>query len=262
MRPNTVKTLMTTGGTALIGWAGIGNSYSAELLGHSGFDGVVVDMQHGQVYLDQAVGMLQALSATPAIPMARVTANHFAEINKVLDSGAYGVIVPMIDTAEDARRVVEAVRYPPRGRRSFGPARGLLYGGQDYPQHADDELLAFAMIETPQAMENLDAIAAVPGLDGLFIGPADLSLALGVSPAPKWRDDPLRGAIARILAAARAHGKLAGIFCTGPEMAIDMQAAGFGMLVPGNDAALLRGAAQAACDRIRGAAPSAPKSAY
>ena len=95
------------------------------------------------------------------MPMARVTGNHFAEINKILDSGAYGVIVPMIDTADDARRVVEAVRYPPRGRRSFGPARGLLYGGQDYPQHADDELLAFAMIETPQAMANLDEIAAV-----------------------------------------------------------------------------------------------------
>ena len=255
MRRNAVKATMASGGTALVGWAGIGNAYAAELLGHAGFDGVVADLQHGQLFLDAAVGVLQALSATPAVPMARTTSNDFAEINKVLDSGAYGVIVPMIDTADDARRVVEAVRYPPRGRRSFGPARGLLYGGDDYAAHADDEILAFAMIETPQALEHLDEIAAVPGLDGLFVGPADLSLALGVPPVPRWRDEPLAGAIARIHRAARANGKFAGIFCTGVDMAIDMRAAGWDMLVPGNDAALLRGAARAACDRIRGAAP-------
>ena len=262
MRTNALKATMKAGRTAVVGWASLGSGYAAEVLGHGGVDAVCVDLQHGPIHLDRAVEMLTALSATPAMPIARPSGNDFAEINKLLDAGAYGVIVPMIDTAEDARRVVDAVRYPPRGRRSFGPARGLLYGGSDYAAHADDELLAFAMIETPQAMANLDEIAAVPGLDGLFIGPADLSLALGVSPSPKWREEPLRGAIARILAATQAHGLLAGIFCTGPEMAIDMQAAGFRMLVPGNDAALLRGAAQAACDRIRGAAPSAPGAAY
>jgi 4-hydroxy-2-oxoheptanedioate aldolase len=259
MRANAVKAVMAAGRTALVGWCGIGNGYAAELMGHAGFDGVVVDLQHGQVYLDQAIPMLQALSSTPATPMARVSENNFFEINKILDSGAYGVIVPMIDTAADARRVVEAVRYPPAGRRSFGPARGLLYGGPDYPAHADAELLAFAMIETPQGLANLDAIAAVPGIDGLFIGPADLSIALGVAPTPKWRDDPLRGAIARILASARAHGKFAGIFCSGVEMGIDMRAMGFDMVVPANDATLLRGAAQSSCDRIRGA--GTPKAA-
>lgn len=262
MRRNAVKAVMASGGTALVGWTGIGNSYSAELLGHAGFDAVVVDMQHGQVYLDQAVPMLQALSATPATPMARVTANQFFEINKILDSGAYGVIVPMIDTADDARRVVDAMRYPPLGRRSFGPARGLLYGGQDYATHANDELLAFAMIETAQAMTNLEAIAAVPGIDGLFVGPADLSLALGVAPTPRWRDDPLRSAIARVLEAAHRHGRFAGIFCTSVEMALDMKAAGWQLLVPGTDAALLLGAAQSACDRIRGSEGSGPKAAY
>jgi 4-hydroxy-2-oxoheptanedioate aldolase len=121
-----VRDLMAAGQTALVGWCGIGNSYAAELMGHGGFDGVVIDLQHGQVYLDQAVPMLQALSATPATPLARASENNFFEINKLLDSGAYGVIVPMIDTVEDARRVVDAVRYPPLGRRSYGPARGLL----------------------------------------------------------------------------------------------------------------------------------------
>jgi 4-hydroxy-2-oxoheptanedioate aldolase len=254
MRTNTVKALMASGRTALVGWCSIGNGFAAELMGHGGFDAVVVDLQHGQVYLDQAIPMLQALSSTPATPLARVSENNFFEINKILDSGAYGVIVPMIDTADDARRVVEAVRYPPLGRRSYGPARGLLYGGPDYHAHANDELLAFAMIETPQGLANLDAIAAVPGIDGLFIGPADLSLALGVPPSPKWRDEPLRGAIARILASARLHGKFAGIFCISPEMGIDMKAMGFDMVVPANDATLLRSAAQSWCERIRGGA--------
>ena len=262
MRANALKAMMKAGRTALVGWAGLGSAYAAEVLGHAGVDGVCVDLQHGQVFLDRAVEMLIALSATPAVPLARPSGNDFAEINKLLDAGAYGVIVPMIDTVEDARRVVDAVRYPPRGRRSYGPARGLLYGGPDYAAHADDELLAFAMIETPQGLANLDAIAAVEGLDGLFVGPADLSLALGVPPAPRWRDEPLRGAIARVHAAARAHGKFAGIFCTTPGMGADMRAAGFDLVVPGNDAALLRDAAQAWCDTIRGEPGSGPEPGY
>lgn len=262
MRTNTVKAIMASGKTALVGWASIGNGFATELMGHSGFDGVVVDLQHGQVYLDQAIGMLQALSSTPATPLARVSENNFFEINKILDSGAYGVIVPMIDTVEDAKRVVDAVRYPPVGRRSYGPARGFLYGGADYFDHANDTLLAFAMIETPQGMANLDAIAAVEGIDGLFVGPGDLSIALGVPPTPRWRDEPLRGAITRIHEAARANGKLAGIFCTSLEMAVDMRVAGFDMVVPGNDAMLMRSAAQAWCDRIRGADPAAPAPGY
>jgi 4-hydroxy-2-oxoheptanedioate aldolase len=262
MRRNAVRAVMAAGGTALVGWSSIADGYAAELMGHAGFDGVVVDLQHGQMYLDAAVSMLQALSATPATPMARVTANDFGEINKVLDSGAYGVIVPMIDTADDARRLVDAVRYPPRGRRSYGPARGFLYGGPDYAAHADDEILAFAMIETAEGLDNLDAIAAVPGLDGLFIGPSDLSLALGVRPPPRWRDAPLAGAIDRIHDAAKRHGHFAGIFCTSVEMGVDMRRAGFGMVVPANDAVLLRGAAQSWCDTIRGTPGSGPRPTY
>ena len=259
MRRNALKATMKAGRCAVVGWAGLGSGYAAEVLGHGGVDGVCVDLQHGPVFLDRAVEMLTAISSTPATPLARPSSNDFAEINKLLDAGAYGVIVPMIDTVEDARRVVDAVRYPPRGRRSFGPARGILYGGADYAAHADDEMLAFAMIETPQGLANLDAIAAVDGLDGLFIGPADLSIALGVPPVPKWRDEPLRGAIARIQAAARAHGKLCGVFCSSLEMGVDMRAAGFDMVVPGNDANLLRNAVQGWCDAVRGEKGSGPK---
>ena len=168
MRPNAIKELFKQKKTAYAGWASIGNPYSAEVLGHSGFDTVVVDLQHGMIYLDQAMAMLAAISATPAMPMVRVSENQFFEANKLLDAGAYGVICPMIDDAESAKRFVSACRYAPMGRRSYGPTRGLLYGGTDYFADANSEILTLGMIETPEGMANLDEIAAVPGLDGLF----------------------------------------------------------------------------------------------
>ena len=148
-------------------------------MGHGGYDTVVVDLQHGMLYLEQAMAMLAALSSTPAMPMVRVSENQFFEVNKLLDAGAYGVICPMIDDVEAARRFVGACRYQPLGTRSYGPTRGFLYGGPDYFSGANDEILTLGMIETPQGLDNVDAIAAVEGLDGLFIGPADLSIALG-----------------------------------------------------------------------------------
>ncbi|MEN9316507.1 MAG: hypothetical protein RIS35_2900, partial [Pseudomonadota bacterium] len=213
MKPHRLRERFAARQTAAGGWLSFNSPYAAEVMGHAGFDAVVVDLQHGPLYLDAAVPMLQALSSTPATPMARCTQNDFGEINKLLDSGAYGIICPMIDSADDARRFVDACRYPPMGRRSFGPTRGMLYGGPDYFEHANDTIVAYAMIETPDGLKNLDEICAVPGLDGIFVGPSDLSLALGVPPAPKWRQPPLSDALARILEATRAAGKMAGIFC-------------------------------------------------
>jgi 4-hydroxy-2-oxoheptanedioate aldolase len=244
MRPNRLRELHAAGQTALGGWMSINSPYAAELMGHAGFDAVVVDLQHGPLYLDAAVPMLQALSATPAVPMARCSANQFSEINKLLDAGAYGIVCPMIDTADDARAFVEACRYPPRGRRSYGPTRGFLYGGPDYFGHADDTVIAYGMIETPLGLRHLDAICAVEGLDGVFVGPSDLSLALGVAPLPKWRDAPLADALAKILRAARAAGKMAGIFCVSREFAADMKALGYDFVVLSNDAAMLRSSAE------------------
>ena len=166
MRRNALKELFERKQTALGGWCAIGNPYSAEVLGHCGYDTVVVDLQHGLIFLDQAMGMLAAISATPAMPMARVSENHFFEINKLLDAGAYGVICPMIDDVEDARRFVSACRYPPAGTRSYGPARGLLYGGMDYFAGANNEILTLAMIETPRTgMPNFSSNASASSAD-------------------------------------------------------------------------------------------------
>ena len=243
MRPHRLREAFAARQPAFGGWMSINSPYAAEVMGHAGFDTVVVDLQHGPLYLDAAVPMLQALSSTPATPMARCSQNDFGEINKLLDAGAYGIICPMIDSADDARAFVDACRYPPAGRRSFGPTRGILYGGPDYFDHANDTIVAYAMIETPDGLRNLDAICAVPGLDGIFVGPSDLSLALGAPPAPKWRQPPLSDALAKILQATKAAGKMAGIFCASREFAADAAKMGFDFVVLANDAVMLRAAA-------------------
>jgi 4-hydroxy-2-oxoheptanedioate aldolase len=244
MKTNRVRERNAAGQAAMAGWMSIDSRYATELIGHAGFDAVVVDLQHGPYHLDTAIGMLQALSSTPATPMARTPSLDFGTIGKLLDGGAWGIICPMIDTAGQARELVSACRYPPVGIRSFGPARGLLYGGPDYFEKADETIETWAMLETAAGMQNLDAICAVAGLDGVFVGPSDLSIALGLPPMPRWNEGPLAEALARILAAAKAGGKRTGIFCTTKEMSADMRRAGFDLIIPGFDAQHLTTAAK------------------
>ncbi len=244
MRPNRLRELAAAKQTALVGWMTMASPYAAELLGHAGFDAVLIDLQHGPFYLDAAVPMLQALSATPAMPMVRCSGNNFFEIGKLLDAGAYSIICPLIEDADDARRFVGACRYPPMGSRSYGPTRGFLYGGADYFEQANHTIVSWAMIETPQSIRELGAICAVDGLDGVFIGPTDLSISLGMKPPLRWREAPVAAEIARVLDTARAVGKMAGIYCTTPEMAVDMRRAGFDMIVLANDAVMLNAAAR------------------
>src|SRR5690606_13574123 len=190
MRSNRLRELFTTKQIAIGGWLSINSSYSAELMGHAGYDAVVVDLQHAPIFLDTAIPMLQAISSTPAMPMARCSANELSQINKLLDGGAWGIICPLVNTAEDAIRFVSACRYPPQGLRSFGPTRGLLYGGPDYFQEANSTIISYAMIETQEALDNLEDICAVSGLDGIMVGPSDLGISLGMGPAPDWTIEP------------------------------------------------------------------------
>ena len=148
-----------------------------------GWDSLTIDMQHGVIDYPNALQMLQAISTTEVVPMARVNWNEPGQIMKILDAGAYGVICPMVSNREQAEKFVKACLYPPKGYRSFGPIRGLIYGGSDYGDHSNDELLKLAMIETSEALQNLDEIMSTPDLDGIYIGPADLSLAIGQKPA-------------------------------------------------------------------------------
>ena len=182
MRKNRLKQMFKEGKPIVNGWLQIPHSFSAEVMSHQGWDSLTIDMQHGVVDYPNALQMLQAISTTDTIPLARVNWNEPGQIMKILDAGCYGVICPMVSNRAEAEKFVKACVYPPKGYRSFGPIRGLLYGGSDYGKFADDEILKLAMIETNEALQNLDEIMTTPNLDGIYIGPADLSLAIGQKP--------------------------------------------------------------------------------
>jgi 4-hydroxy-2-oxoheptanedioate aldolase len=245
MKANGVRKIWNEGGSVVNGWLGIPNSFSAEVLAHADFDSVTVDMQHGMVDFQAAVGMLQALSTTDVTPLARVSWNDPTPIMKTLDAGAYGIVCPMINSQEECERFVGACRYAPVGYRSYGPARAVFSAGSDYAAHANDEILAFAMIETRQAIDNLDAILSVPGLDAIYVGPNDLSISLGFPPSPDPSEPVVVEAIDQILAATLRHGKGAGIHCGSGDMAKRMMAKGFNFVTVMNDVRMMSiGAAQ------------------
>lgn len=252
MRRNNLRAKKAQGEPIINAWLSIGAPYAAESIAHQGFDSATVDCQHGLIGFDMAVAMLQAISATPAIPLVRPSGLKPTEIMRYLDAGSYGIICPMISTADDAAALVRACRYPPDGERSFGPARGMLYGGADYLDHANSEILVLAMIETAAALDNIDAILSVEGLDGIYIGPNDLSLALGHRPKNESDDQLVCEAIEHVRARTAAHGLINGIFCSnGPAAAMRLRQ-GFDLVTPGNDAALLRNATAEAVAATRG----------
>ncbi len=258
MRPNRLRTLWQSGETAINGWLAIPSSFSAETMAHQGWDALTIDMQHGVVDYAAMVGMLQAVSTTATVPVVRVPWLEPGMLMKTLDAGAYGVICPMVNTREDAQNLVAWTHYAPRGTRSFGPIRALLYGGADYPQHANDTIVTFAMIETAKALDNLDAILSVEGLDAVYVGPSDLSLSLGCRPVFDDVDPAAQQAIDHILARATAHRIVAGIHNGSPASALARKAQGFRFLTIGSDARLMAAGAQQtiAAMRTQGAAAS------
>lgn len=257
MRPNRLREIWATGGAVVNGWLAIPNSFSAETMAHQGWDSLTIDLQHGVVDYQAMIPMLQAISTTDTVPVVRVPWLEPGILMKTLDAGAYGVICPMVNTREDAQKLVAYTHYAPRGTRSFGPVRALLYGGADYPQHANDTIVTFAMIETAQALDNLDDILSVPGLDAIYIGPSDLSLALGCKPTFDDLDPKAAEAVEHILARAKAHGVVAGIHNGSPEAALRRIAMGFQFVTVSSDARLMAAGAQQVMATMRAA--QAPK---
>lgn len=263
MRPNRLREIWAQGGAAVNGWLAIPNSFSAETMAHQGWDSLTIDLQHGVVDYQAMVPMLQAVSTTPTVPVVRVPWLEPGILMKALDAGAYGVICPMVNTRADAEKLVAYTHYAPRGTRSFGPVRALLYGGADYPQHANDTIVAFAMIETAQALDNLDDILATPGLDAVYIGPSDLSLALGCKPTFDDLDPKAADAVQHVLARAKAHGVVAGIHNGTPEAALKRIAMGFQFVTVSSDARLMAAGAQQVVTTMRGGMKtSKPASGY
>jgi 4-hydroxy-2-oxoheptanedioate aldolase len=260
MRPNRLRQLWAEGRAAINGWLAVANSFSAETMAHQGWDTLTIDLQHGIVDYPAMVGMLQAISTTATVPLVRVPWLEPGILMKTLDAGAYGLICPMVNTRDDAAKFVAYTTYAPRGTRSFGPVRGLLYGGPDYAQHADATLVRFAMIETAQALDNLDQILSVEGLDAVYIGPSDLSLALGCKPVFDDVEPKVAEAIAHILARAQAHGVRAGIHNGVPEGAAARVAMGFDFVTVSSDARLMAAGSQQILKSMRAAGVGQPRS--
>ena len=256
MRENRLRTLWRQDQAAVNGWLAIPDAFSAEIMAHQGWDTLTIDLQHGLIDYAAMVPMLQAISSTPTVPVVRVPWLEPGIVMKVLDAGAYGVIAPMVNTREEAQKLVAWTHYAPRGTRSFGPVRAAIYGGADYASQANDTVVAFAMIETAQALDNLDAILSVEGLDAIYIGPSDLSLALGCRPVFDDVDPPVAQAMAHIVDRARAHGVQAGVHNGRPDVAQARIAQGFRFVTVSSDARILAAGAQGLLSAMRAHAPS------
>ena len=178
MIKNSVKRLWQSGRPAINGWLSIGNPFTAEIMAAQDYDSITIDMQHGALDYNSALPMMQAMRASGKTLMARVPWNDPGIIMKALDAGAYGIICPMVNSRAEASAFVSAMRYPPGGTRSFGPTRAIYAAGAGYAAEANGEMLALAMIETAEAVANLEEIVSTPGLDGVYIGPADLTLGV------------------------------------------------------------------------------------
>ena len=232
----------------LNGWLSIPSGISAEIMAKAGWDTVTIDLQHGMIDVPCAIGMLQAIGNTPAVPLVRPEWNEPGQIMKLLDAGAMGVICPMINSAEEARRLVASSRYAPLGERSFGPLRANLLYGPDYWRSANEKVLVFAMIETRRALDALDEILAVEGLDGVYVGPADLGLSLFGNPDSEPQDERAMAAIAGVRTKAQAAGRMAAVHNLTPGHARRMAAEGWDFVTCGSDTRTL---ASGAADNIR-----------
>lgn len=236
---NRIREQSSSGRPVFAAWLGIGNGFSAELMGAAGYDALLLDAQHGGITFDNLAPVLQAIDLSGTDTLVRVPGNNQAEIMRALDLGARGVIVPMISTAAQARFAAEAVRYPPEGLRSFGKVR-TYYSAQS-EQSAP---LCFVMIETAEGMKNLDEIAATPGVDGLFVGPVDLALSLGLGVVMTPNDQVL-ASIEQVVAACRRCDKISGSAAIGLPYARTLLERGVQLIAQGSDFAFIRASAAA-----------------
>lgn len=251
MIDNNVRRLWGSGRPVVNGWLAIPSSYSAEIMAHAGFDSITIDTQHGVVDYADMVPMMQALTIASVTPFVRVPWNDPGAIMKALDAGALGIICPMINTAEDAERLVGACRYPPDGYRSFGPIRAKVAYGGDYHEHANESIVVMPQVETIQAMENLDEILSVPGIDAVYVGPSDLSMALGLAPRAGQSDDRAVAARDRILEVCRRHGVPAGIHQQDATGTLAQIERGFRFVTIASDNRFLNAKATAEVDAVR-----------
>ena len=263
MRKNKLKELFKAGKPIINSWLSIPSSFSAEVMANQGWDSVTIDMQHGLIDYPNAVNMLQAISTTNTTPLARVNWNEPGQIMKILDAGSYGVICPMVSNRKEAENFIKACQYPPRGYRSFGPIRANIYGGPDYSSQADNEILKLAMIETKEALIKLDEILDTNNLDGIYVGPADLSLAVGEEPGfDRPENSKAYAEILRILEAAQKRNLFAGIHNGTAEYAQKMIDKGFNLVTVGSDSRYISSGAKLDLEKLKDIKNSSASKSY
>jgi 4-hydroxy-2-oxoheptanedioate aldolase len=247
---------LRAGETVYSGWCGLASPLVAEVIGREGFPAVTIDMQHGLWDIAQVVGAIAAIRHGGAAPVVRVPLGDFATASRALDFGAEAIISPMINTPADARAFVGATKYPPLGERSWGPHRAMMLGGLTdqklYLTESNALTFTFAMIETRAALDNVAAIAATPGIDALFLGPADLSIALSQGASVDPLSPDVDRELERIIEAARNSAKIMGAYCHTAERAVALAKRGVRFLAVGSDLGFLRAGAAAALKTLKG----------
>jgi 4-hydroxy-2-oxoheptanedioate aldolase len=251
MAENKLKERWQAGKAAVNGWLAIPSGFAAEVMAQCGWDSITVDMQHGVQDYQTMVQCFQAMDRFPVTKLVRVPWNEPGIVGKVLDAGAYGVICPMINTVEEARALVQYALYPPKGTRSNGPIRAATYGvAGTYQKTANDEVLVIPMIETRQAVENIDAILDVPGISSIYVGPSDLAFSMGKTPALDSEDSEQLGMYEKLIVACKKRDIYPGIHCGQPAYAARMIKMGFRLTTIANDAGLMSKAAREAVGAV------------
>ena len=258
MRKNTLLAALRSQRQCIGVCLSLANAYTAESLAQLGFDYACIDLQHGLLDYQDLTYMLPAISTSNTVPLVRVPWNEPGIIGKMLDAGAHGVIVPMVNSVEEAEAVVRACRYAPEGSRSFGPSVAGLRS-TDYPAWATDHVAVIPMIETLQAVDNIDAILAVPGIDAIYVGPADLSLTLGLPPGNNDGDAAFADAFTTIVEACARADVIAGCHANG-TLTPKRTNAGFRMVTVTTDLVAARLGYQLELDRARAESPARPAS--
>lgn len=252
MRKNTALEKWRNNEQTIGGWLSLSNTHTAEMMSHAGFDWLCVDLQHGLLDYSDLLHMLPAISTTDTIPLVRVSGNDAQEIMKVLDAGAMGVIVPLVNNRAEAARAVSVCMYPPLGNRSFGPVRAAMYGGRGYSSEANNEIACVAMIETREALQNIEEIVTTPHLGGVYIGPSDLALAIGLPPNGDTEDPEHLARVEEIRQCCRKHGVPVGIHTNSLAFAQKRLEAGFNFVTLGSDAGFLMSAVYSELAQARG----------
>jgi 4-hydroxy-2-oxoheptanedioate aldolase len=256
---NSVRERWNKGIPTINGWLTLPAALSAEIMGRAGFDTVTIDMQHGAIDYSDALMLLTALTATEATPMVRVPSSDPTFITRVLDIGALGVICPMINSAAEARAFAAGARYYPIGNRSSGPLRAAMVYGADYFKQVNDAVVVLGMVETPGAIMNLDEILEIETMDGIYVGPNDLGIAMGMASGTDREEPEFLRTLEDIARRANAHRKIPGIHTNSSKYASRAIAMGFGFVTICADTGLIREGATAAVRDLR-AALRGPKS--